>query len=165
MCGDLAKAWMFGVCAQHWPALVAQVLLSQLNSLSPQPWSSVLQGAVREKRAAGQAAARVRATVTRRRYWQVTKAAAQQREAAAAHRRVSTFGLAGGATAPPTPSVVARTARARCMAVPRVPLVMVVAVLSREYVLRASLLSNFVILTCVYVYNEAVICTVVSWTE
>jgi len=34
---------MCGVCAQHWLALVAQVLLSQLYSLSPQPWSSVLR--------------------------------------------------------------------------------------------------------------------------
>jgi len=43
---------MFGVCAQHWEALVAQVLLSQLYSLSPQPWSSVLVSFVRGAAAA-----------------------------------------------------------------------------------------------------------------
>eukprot|EP01047_Picozoa_sp_COSAG01_P053073 COSAG01_NODE_5648_length_4118_cov_3.920129_5_plen_84_part_00 len=59
MWGSFAKAWMFGVCGQHCPALDAHVLLSQLNSLSPHPWSSV--------------------------------------------RRVSTFGLAGGAAELRTP--------------------------------------------------------------
>ena len=42
MCGSCAKALMLGVWGQHCPALVAHVLLSQLNSLSPHPWSSVL---------------------------------------------------------------------------------------------------------------------------
>ena len=40
---------MFGVWAQHCPGLVAHVLLSQLNSLSPHPWSSVLQSVSRDE--------------------------------------------------------------------------------------------------------------------